>query len=152
MKSKSKIAIALALYSVLIGVTSAVLTARQKARNDLVVFYFAQGFEYKAILCFLHFVHGIILSLRQLKRVLKNCNLRRRKTQESNALIRQLILVSQSIQFCNRQVAVDGFPSGLQTEQGELNTGSGCLLGYRSMWKRLYHKYGLICRRLAQLV
>ncbi len=37
-------------------------TARQKARSDLVVFYFAQGFEYKAILYFLHFVHGLIFT------------------------------------------------------------------------------------------
>lgn len=55
-------------------------------RDKLVAWYFSLGYSYKLILCFMYFSHGISLSLRQLKRVLKKLNLRRRRP-----LTRQLI-------------------------------------------------------------
>jgi len=33
-------------------------------RDQLITLYFWEGFQYKAIICFLYFVHGIALSLR----------------------------------------------------------------------------------------
>ena len=47
-------------------------------RDQLIAWYFSLGYSYKLIVCFLYFVHGISLSLRQLKRILKKLNLRRR--------------------------------------------------------------------------
>ena len=48
------------------------------SRDRLIQEYFYQGYPYQLILCFLYFVHGISLSLRQLKRILKRLSLRRR--------------------------------------------------------------------------
>ena len=46
--------------------------------SDLIKQYFFEGYEYCVIICFLYFIHGIRLSVRQLKRVLRCMNLRRR--------------------------------------------------------------------------
>ena len=47
-------------------------------RDELVSWYFNLGYNYEVIVCFLHFLHGVDISLRQLKRVLKRLNLKRR--------------------------------------------------------------------------
>ena len=53
-------------------------------RDALVEHYFHHGYDYGLILCFLHFLHGISISLRQLKRRL---GLRRRTLQDRTLLI-----------------------------------------------------------------
>ena len=47
-------------------------------REQLIHYYFLEGYTYRLILCFLLLVHGIPLSLRQLKRVLCKLGLKRR--------------------------------------------------------------------------
>ena len=49
-------------------------------REKLIKSYFDAGYTYNLILCFLTGVHGIVISLRTLKRVLRRINLRRRGT------------------------------------------------------------------------
>jgi hypothetical protein len=49
------------------------------SRESYIQKYFNLGFPYEEILVFLSKFHGIILSLRQLKRLLKTMGLRRRK-------------------------------------------------------------------------
>jgi len=48
-------------------------------RNDIINHYFSFGLAYSGILAFLLCFHGIEISLRQLKRVLRRQGLRRRK-------------------------------------------------------------------------
>ena len=43
---------------------------RGVGRDDLIKLYFYEGYNYCLIICFLFFVHGISLSLRQLKKIL----------------------------------------------------------------------------------
>ena len=45
--------------------------SRGLSREDLIKQYFFEGYEYCVIICFLYFVHGIRLSVRQLKMVLR---------------------------------------------------------------------------------
>lgn len=49
-------------------------------REKICNFYFRLGFNYKTILGFLAEVHGILISMRTLKRILKGANLSRRKS------------------------------------------------------------------------
>ena len=51
--------------------------AMDGARNTHIRRYFNQGYSYALILCFLKCAHGINLSLRQLKRILKLMGLKR---------------------------------------------------------------------------
>ena len=46
-------------------------------RDELIWKYFHLGYEYKLIVCFLYYVEGISISLRQLKRILQRLGLRR---------------------------------------------------------------------------
>lgn len=48
------------------------------SRDEVITLYFRCGYSYKLILCFLFALHGIYLSLRQLKRILRRLGLRRR--------------------------------------------------------------------------
>ena len=50
----------------------------QLSREQLIKLFFRQGYPYGLILCFLYYVHGYTLSLRQLKRILRRFGLRRR--------------------------------------------------------------------------
>ena len=52
--------------------------SRGVCRDDLIKWYFFEGYEYRVMVCFLYFVHGICLSVRQLKRILRGMHLRRR--------------------------------------------------------------------------
>ena len=55
--------------------------------EEFVQMYFERGYSYRLILCFLSSCHGILLSLRTLKRVLKRLNLRRRGQVDDSQLI-----------------------------------------------------------------
>ena len=56
-----------------------ILQGYPAGRDDLIESYFHLGLEYTEILLFLVFSHGINLSLRQLKRILKAKGLGRRR-------------------------------------------------------------------------
>ena len=75
--------------------------SRGFSRGDLIKQYFFEGYEYCVIICFLYFVHGIRLSVRQLKRVLRCMNLRRRVHPSSHyhRTVRSLIQVSNPWPF-----------------------------------------------------
>ena len=85
-------------------------------RERLIEHYFNLGLSYTEILCFLVAVHGIHISLRQLKRTLQQLGLRRRGNLDS---INEVIMNVES----------------------ELR-GSGRSAGYRAMHQRLTIKYG----------
>ena len=53
-------------------------SAFEYERDGLIIYYFSLGYSYRLIVCFLFFVHGILLSLWQLKRILSYFGLRRR--------------------------------------------------------------------------
>ena len=65
-------------------------------RDELVRHYFRAGHKYGTILRFLRAVHGVSLSMRQLKRVLKRLGLRRRVQKSAQTLrsVSRLIRVS----------------------------------------------------------
>ena len=90
-------------------------------RNDIVESYFRLGFDYTEILLYLVLFHGISLSLRQLKRVLKSKGLGRRRNS------------SDVREVC-------------QAVEEELR-GSGSNIGYRQMTQRLVNDYGLVVDR-----
>ena len=90
-------------------------------RNDIVESYFRLGIDYTEILLYLVFFHGITLSLRQLKRVLKAKGLGRRRTP------------SDAREVC-------------QAVEEELS-GSGSNIGYRQMTQLLVNDYGLVVHR-----
>ena len=77
-----------------------------RTRESLIKKYFEEGFEYRIILCFLYWVHGFILSLRHLKRLLKRMKLRRRKALDAssfryiNLLIRVRSKVTAFLLLC----------------------------------------------------
>lgn len=85
--------------------------------EQFIQLYFERGYSYRLILCFLLSCHGILLSLRTLKRTLKKMHLRRK------GHVSQLVLAGSCI-------------------LNELK-GSGSLLGYRSMWHLIRSKYGV---------
>jgi hypothetical protein len=67
------------------------------SREDLIKQYFYEGYQYRAIVCFLYFVHGIRISHRQLKRVLNKLNLHRRVRPTANSIRRVVSLVQVKI-------------------------------------------------------
>ena len=74
-------------------------------RNHLIEEYFRLGFNYPEIISFLLLCHGIRLSLRQLKRILKSRGLRRRKIQSGidrvvNAVDQELQSSGSCIGYC----------------------------------------------------
>ena len=73
----------------------AVIQGLCMSRNELIKLYFYEGYEYSLIVCFLHLVHGISISIRQLKCVLKS-NLLCRKispTANNNITLTSLVMV-----------------------------------------------------------
>lgn len=90
-------------------------------RDSLVEGYFGLGIDYVEILAFLIMCHGIHLSMRQLKRILRERGLTRRKQQSPVNEI------------------VDAIENELQ--------GSGRLIGYRLMHQKLGLSYGLVVDR-----
>ena len=90
-------------------------------RNDAIESYFSLGFSALEILSFLLKVHGIRLSVRQLRRVLKGRSCIRRGRSTDMSII-------------------------LRTVEEELR-GSGSITGYRSMHQRLTNYHQLIVTR-----
>ena len=64
-----------------------------RTRDALILRYFSLGYEYGLILCFLHFLHGVTISLRQLKRILRRLGLRRRALQDRALLLDTLSVI-----------------------------------------------------------
>ena len=91
------------------------------SRESYIQKYFNLGFPYEEILVFLSKFHAIILSLRQLKRLLKTMGLRRRKVCSS---------VYEVVSEVERELR-----------------GSGSSIGYRAMHKRLTVDYNLVTDR-----
>ncbi|XP_077867977.1 uncharacterized protein LOC144357824 [Saccoglossus kowalevskii] len=92
-------------------------------RENVITDYFNACYSNQEILASLALCHGIVISLRHLKRLLRKIGLRRRQT-----------------------VNLLHLDNVLEAIQQELN-GSGKCIGYRSMWKRLKLKYGLAVNR-----
>ena len=90
-------------------------------RNEIIEEYFKFGFCYSEILSFLLLCHGISISLRQLKRIIKQRGLYRRKHPSDLRIVVDVI-------------------------QHELR-GAGCCLGYRLMHQKLQNEYGLTTDR-----
>lgn len=84
--------------------------------------YFNEGYSYLEITHFLSVHHGVILSLRHLKQLLKNLGLKRKYKAEATM-----------VEICS--VIIE-----------ELH-GSGSCLGYKSLWRRLQKTYGLSVKR-----
>ena len=107
--------------SLIVELPSHVSTSGRLDRNSLVVRYFHLGFDYGEILGFPLLCHGVQISLRQLKRILRlNGLFRRRSYSSPNELMRA---VERKLQ------------------------GSGGLIGYRQMHQRLRCYYGLSVNR-----
>lgn len=94
---------------------------RAVSRNDAIENYFTLGFTASEILGFLLNVHGIRLSLRQLRRILKNRGCTRREQSTDMSII-------------------------VRAVEEELR-GSGSIIGYRSMHQRLTTDHQLIVTR-----
>ena len=90
-------------------------------RTDLIKHYFSLGLQYSEILAFLLSFHGIQLSLRQLRRILRREGLRGRKDHSD---IEQVI-------------------NAIETEL----EGSGNRIGYRQMHQRLRNDYGFVVQK-----
>ena len=90
-------------------------------RDELIEKYFFLGLKYKEICLFLVTAHGINISERQLKRILKQRDLRRRGNASSADEV-------------------------LEAMRTELN-GSGNIIGYRSMHQRLRYSHRLVISR-----
>ena len=86
------------------------------ARVGLIEQYFNLGLNYSEILLFLGLSHGCFLSIRELKRILRHLGLGRRN-------------------HSNPQIICEAIEEELH--------GSGSMLGYRQMTRRLIHKYGV---------
>lgn len=90
------------------------------ARIDLITSYFHLGYSYKEIIAALLIVHSITLSMRHLKRILAQNNLKRRKYGNWESPYQQIAeAILKEIQ------------------------GSGQCLGYRAMWQCLVRTHGL---------
>lgn len=90
-------------------------------RNDIINHYFSLDLAYSEILAFLLCFHGIEISLRQLKRVLRRQGLHRRKDHSD---IKEIL-------------------NAIETEL----EGSGNSIGYRQMHQRLRIYYGLVVQK-----
>ena len=86
------------------------------AEEEAIRHYFSKNYDYSTILLFLERGHDIKISKRTLLNRLKQCGLRRRGRDEDEGMVKE---------YVNREL-----------------DGSGSLLGYRAMWRRLHSKYG----------
>ena len=69
----------------------------QPSREDLITAYFSCGYSYSLIVCFLYLIHGISISLRQLKRVLSQLHLTRRRRISPSTIYQATSLIRVSI-------------------------------------------------------
>ena len=83
------------------------------ARDELVASYFRQQYKNKEILMALASVHGIIISLATVERILKRLGLKRKVPITDEPLNAAVLQIEAEI------------------------SESGCNIGYRNMWKRL---------------
>lgn len=112
------------VLSVLPAYTCALRTNEVVNRENLISNYFGQGFTDKEIAAFLALQHGIILSVRTIKRILKRMGLRR-----SNA---------------TNESAIEQIVSAILEE---MENSAGSFMGYRQLTRRLRRKYNLLVRR-----
>jgi len=91
------------------------------SEDELILHYFSKDLEYNTILDVLREQHGVIMSLRTLKRRMKSLNLKRRNLDLNNA---KLFSAENAI-------------------RAELTRGPGCLMGYRMMTDALKMKYNI---------
>lgn len=115
----------LTLLEMVAGVVPTYLptSSSSNERSSLIVEYFKLGFKYKEILGFLLLRHGILLSLRQLKNILKKLNLKRRGLHTYTPLDRAVHVIDKELQT------------------------SGQSVGYRSMWHRLRVDHNINVKR-----
>lgn len=90
-------------------------------RDQLIESYFNLGFTQNEIVAFLAVSHGIMISSRQLKRILRRRGLRRRGNHVDLGLV-------------------------ISTIEQEME-GSGSCIGYRAMWQRLRTEHGMTVSR-----
>ena len=128
MKFDRLIAIFVILYFAIISVGGAplgnylpFLRPSGNGRNDIITEYFHLGLSYAEIVAFLACFHGVLLSMRQLKRILRRLGLGKRVNPTDLA----------DVMNCVEQ---------------ELN-GSGSTIGYRAMHQRLLHNHQLVVTR-----
>ena len=91
------------------------------SRGELIEEYFRQGLSYLEIVMVLTRVHGITLSIRQLKRILRSNGLSRR--QHKDNLLKVIDSIAQEL------------------------VGSGNRVGYRQMHQRMRVNHGLVVDR-----
>ena len=91
-------------------------------RDDLICSYFQEGLSYNEIILTLLQVHGILLCLRQLKRILARLGLKRKFQLES---------------------PMETIVSAILKEVAH----SGQCIGYRAMWQRLVYSHRLNVKR-----
>ena len=94
---------------------------QELARNEAIVNYFRLGFTAPEILAFLVTLHGVQLSLRQLRRILRSHGCRRRVNPTD---------INEVAQVIEEQLK-----------------GSGRILGYRAMHQRLINDHNLVVVR-----
>ncbi len=68
----------------------------EEQRDYLIANYFTEGHRYSLIICYLCYIHGISISLRQLKRILKRLNLSRRSSVSAQTITRTAALMRVS--------------------------------------------------------
>ncbi len=118
-------------------------------KERLVRLYFEAGYSYSLILKFLANLHGICLSLRTFKRLLRRYGLRRRGCNSDLNLVMdciEVIKVASSVHNALAPCKVYDVMMYMQTELEQ----SGSLLGYRAMHLRLIQMYQLRMPRLVE--
>ncbi len=112
-------------------------------RKTLVSRYFKEGYPYKTILQFLRSLHGIRISMRTLKLLLQQLNLRRRMRRNSYQQTRHIRRVNKLKKVmiwhgcCLYILHALSLCACIQRELA----GSGKLIGYRRMWQRIRQTY-----------
>ncbi len=84
--------------------------SRGIGREQLIKLFFEEGYGYRSILCFLNFVHGFILSLRQLKRILKKHNLKKWPGNRGVNIRTIIQLIKVLIRIIDCQILTDALP------------------------------------------
>lgn len=90
-------------------------------REDLIRFYFCQNYSYTEIVLVLWFTHGISISLRHLKRLLRSWHV-------------------------SKRISWSPYDAIFRALKEEL-AGAGSQLGYKLLWHRLKIKHGLKVKR-----
>ncbi|CAB4033475.1 Hypothetical predicted protein, partial [Paramuricea clavata] len=87
-------------------------------RVDVIERYFHMGLGYSEIVLFLGLLHGYVLSIRQLKRILQQRGLGKRRNRSN---------IEEVYRAIRRELR-----------------GSGSMMGYRQMTRRLLHGHGVV--------